>query len=122
MRLTRLSVLLSLPAAILSFVVYPEAEVFQVQPGGDSGSRSPKQISRPVPQAVDGEDASLEFPTPEDIALEIIADEWIKITKLSPKYISHAKSIDGDTDDQPLPVVIWHGLGDSADAKGLKEV
>ena len=25
-------------------------------------------------------------------------------------------------DDTPLPVVIWHGLGDSADADGLKEV
>lgn len=27
-----------------------------------------------------------------------------------------------DSSDQPLPVVIWHGLGDSADADGLKGI
>ena len=27
-----------------------------------------------------------------------------------------------DDDDSPLPVVIWHGLGDSADAEGLKDI
>jgi palmitoyl-protein thioesterase len=34
--------------------------------------------------------------------------------------ISHPSA--DDTSSEPLPVLIWHGLGDSADAKGLKEV
>lgn len=27
-----------------------------------------------------------------------------------------------DSDDTPLPVILWHGLGDSSNAEGLKEV
>ena len=97
------------PAAILSFVVFPEAEVFQTR-YGDSLSLSPKKASHPLSQVV-------------EIVEETVNDEWIKITKLSPKYASHPESVDYDDDgDQPLPVLIWHGLGDSADADGLKEV
>jgi palmitoyl-protein thioesterase len=119
MQVTRLSVLLSLPAAILSFVVFPEAEVFRGQPA-DNPNLSLK--GRVIPQ-INGEgENSLEFPTPSDTVEQIIVDEWIKITKLSPKYASRATSVDDDTDDQPLPVVIWHGLGDSANGEGLQEV
>lgn len=32
------------------------------------------------------------------------------------------QSIDDEYSGDPLPVVIWHGLGDSADAAGLKDV
>lgn len=36
----------------------------------------------------------------------------------------HPSSNDGNDDasSNPLPVIIWHGLGDSADAQGLKDV
>jgi palmitoyl-protein thioesterase len=97
MLLTRLSVLLSLPAVILSFVIFPEAEVFQRKPEGSIGSAI-------------------------DIVEDILEEEWIKITKMSPKHASHATSVEDDSDAQPLPVIVWHGLGDSADNKGLKDV
>lgn len=54
-------------------------------------------------------------------------DEWVRITRLSPK-LAIPPSIEFGVDDEeepsddPLPVVIWHGLGDSADADGLKDV
>ena len=128
MQLTQLSVLLSLPAAIPCFVILPEAEVFQKQTGA-SPNLSPK--GRLLSDVVQGDattpkishsDDFFEDLIAVDFVEEIIADEWIKITKLSPKQASHPKLIDDDSDDQPLPVIIWHGLGDSADAKGLKEV
>ncbi|KIW63335.1 hypothetical protein PV04_10189 [Phialophora macrospora] len=119
MQVTRLCALLSLPAAILSFVVFPEAEVFRGQLA-DTPNLAPK--ARVIPHTNGGRDNGLELPTSSDTVEEIIVDEWIKITKLSPKYASHATSVDGDSDDQPLPVVIWHGLGDSASSEGLKEV
>ncbi|OCT54239.1 Palmitoyl-protein thioesterase 1 [Cladophialophora carrionii] len=119
MRTTQLSMLLSLPAAILAFVVFPEAEVFRNQPA-DVPNLSPK--GRVIPQVIREEDNGLEAPTSSDTVEEIIADEWVKITKLSPKCAFRATSLADDTDDQPLPVVIWHGLGDSANAEGLKEV
>jgi len=34
----------------------------------------------------------------------------------------HDSRVGDDSDDTPLPVVIWHGLGDSADADGIKDV
>ncbi|RMZ80493.1 hypothetical protein DV736_g6665, partial [Chaetothyriales sp. CBS 134916] len=36
--------------------------------------------------------------------------------------LTSTRSNDDEADDDPLPVVIWHGLGDSADAAGLKDV
>ncbi|KAJ9605491.1 hypothetical protein H2200_010148 [Cladophialophora chaetospira] len=119
MQLPRLSMLLSLPAAILSFVILPEAEVFQTQ-AGDSSSLSPK--GRLLSDIFQEDDTTLKILPVNDVVEEVLADEWIKITRLSPKQVSRPKLIDDDSDDQPLPVIIWHGLGDSADAKGLKEV
>lgn len=119
MQLMQLSVLLSLPADILSFVILPEAEVFQSQVGEPS-SLSPK--GRFQPNVVDRETTTLASRYSNDIVEEVIADEWIKITKLSPKFGSRPKLTDDDSDDQPLPVIVWHGLGDSADGKGLQEI
>ena len=121
MQLTRLSALLSLPAVILSFVIFPEPDVFQTQPG-DSVSLPSEQSSRPVSRVLDGGALSQDISTTVDVDEEIVEDEWIKITKLSPKRALRPTSVSDDSDEQPLPVIIWHGLGDSADAKGLKEV
>lgn len=33
----------------------------------------------------------------------------------------HPYSSSSDTDDDPLPVVVWHGLGDASNADGLKD-
>jgi len=121
MRLTQLSVLLSLPAAILSFVVFPEAEVFQT-PSQDSPSLPPDANAPLVSNLDFGHVPTPKFSNAADLVEESIEDDWIKITKLSPKYPSPAKSVDDGSDDQPLPVVIWHGLGDSASAEGLKDV
>ena len=121
MQLTRLSVLLSLPAALLSFVILPEADVFQNQVG-HSPTFSPKKPILPKAQVSQGETGRPKFSFDAELVEEVIQDEWVRITKLSPKQAFYAKTIDDDTDDQPLPVIIWHGLGDSSDAKGLKEV
>ncbi|KIX04070.1 uncharacterized protein Z518_07623 [Rhinocladiella mackenziei CBS 650.93] len=152
MRLTQLPVLISLPTAILSFVIFPEAEVFSTQTrlqdssesplnlspqsashpktNGDSeireASLSPKYISfmpsRVGKEKVEEVKLSLKYASLPHIIEETVEEEWIKITKLSPKYAAPPRSAGDDSDDQPLPVVIWHGLGDSADSSGLKDV
>ncbi|KIW58556.1 hypothetical protein PV05_03064 [Exophiala xenobiotica] len=104
MRLSPVSVLLSLPALIYSFVIFPEAEVFQIPNERHTGTLAPKVAI-----------------TPENIP-ETISEPLVEITRLSPKYTRLAKQALDAPDDNPLPVVIWHGLGDSADAKGLKEI
>lgn len=56
---------------------------------------------------------------------EVVDDDWVRITRLSPKFASPPLETgveDEEVADDPLPVVIWHGLGDSADADGLKDV
>ncbi|KIW77334.1 hypothetical protein Z517_09780 [Fonsecaea pedrosoi CBS 271.37] len=142
MRLTQLSVLLSLPAAVISVVIFPEAEVFQNQPG-DSPNRLSEAAATEYTEwswaKIGGSPASKFDEEEEQSATElrltpkiahlphtietIAEDNWIKITRLSPKLASPAKTTEGGSDDdQPLPVVIWHGLGDSADAKGIKEI
>ena len=113
MQLTQLSVLLSLPAVILSFVLYPEAEVFQNQVGDSEDTLGL------VSQLFDGEVTTPKISFSTDTVEEVIADDWVKITRVPPKHVTSAKA---DDDDQPLPVIIWHGLGDSADGKGLKEI
>jgi palmitoyl-protein thioesterase len=107
MQLTRIAGLLSLSLSVIAFVVYPEAEVFQIVAQDSSSSETSTQ----------------QTPAAFTDALEevIVDDEWVKITRL-PKAQTSIDGYDDDTDDQPLPVIIWHGLGDSADAKGLKEV
>ncbi|KIW26008.1 uncharacterized protein PV07_09138 [Cladophialophora immunda] len=142
MRLTQLSLLLSLPAAILSIVIFPDAEVFLTQ-SEDSSNRlsDAAAVEHVAPLSPDYAQlhgfhvAEEEDKTADELRLtpkiahlphtieKIVEDDWVKITRLSPKYASPAKIGDGDSDDdQPLPVVIWHGLGDSADATGIKEV
>lgn len=108
MRLLQLSLLSCLPTTVISYVIFPEAAVFQDDPVQSLDVNS-------EPKSVDGE-TTFDFTVDE-----IGEDEWIKITRLSPKYKYRPSHADDD-DDDPLPVVIWHGLGDSADAKGLKEV
>jgi palmitoyl-protein thioesterase len=105
--LTRFAAFLSLCLAAAAFVVFPEAEVFQT---AAQDSLSSALSSDKAPVAFSG-------------ALEqvIVDDEWVKITRL-PIPQTTINSYDDDADDQPLPVIIWHGLGDSADAKGLKGV
>ncbi|RMD39316.1 hypothetical protein DV735_g5810, partial [Chaetothyriales sp. CBS 134920] len=77
MHLSPITLLFAAPA--LSFVVFPEAQVFLELPvASQSDSVSPRP-GRPT-------------------------------------------SDDYDAYADPLPVVIWHGLGDSADAAGLKEI
>lgn len=56
---------------------------------------------------------------------EVVDDDWVRITRLSPKFASPPVGTgveDEEVGEDPLPVVIWHGLGDSADADGLKDV
>ncbi|KAI1625927.1 palmitoyl-protein thioesterase [Exophiala viscosa] len=103
MQLRQLTALLSLPTAILSFVVFPEAEVFQTHSEDLSLA-----LTLPVPKYVEFIEA-------------VHPEQRIQITRLSPEHVEPTEDLE-DTDDQPLPVVIWHGLGDSADNKGLKEV
>ncbi|EXJ70878.1 palmitoyl-protein thioesterase [Cladophialophora psammophila CBS 110553] len=141
MRFTLLSALLALPAVVVSIVIFPDPEVFQTQPGASLDrlsehaahdvQLSPKYAGRRVSQAAkeaDREAADELRLTPKIAYLphtveKIVEDDWVKVTRLSPKYFSPPKiADDGSDDDQPLPVVIWHGLGDSADAKGIKEV
>lgn len=100
------AILLSLPATILSFVILPEADVFsapsleyQIKPPSDAKpSLYPNYASLP------------------SVIEEVVAGPFVEIRKLAPKRRPAAD------DDQPLPVVIWHGLGDSADAPGLKDI
>ena len=121
MRLTPLSLQLWLSAAVLSFVFIPEleveveAEVFQNQ------IEDSEDALGVVTYLFDEKATMPRISSPVDTAQEVITNDWIKITRRPPKHSSSANAKD-DSDDQPLPVVIWHGLGDSADAKGLKEV
>jgi palmitoyl-protein thioesterase len=114
MQLTRLAVLSSLPTAILSYVVLPEAAPFQLRPGV-----SQILASKPLGQL--GHEVAV---APGDMVQDevVFADDLLKITRLSPTTVSPPKLAKVDADDTPLPVIVWHGLGDSADAKGLKEV
>jgi len=99
MLLTQLAALLFLPATLLSFVILPEADVFST-PSLESQSR----------------------PESASIIEEAVEDQWVKVTRLPPKQGTVTGAGDEGDDDQPLPVVIWHGLGDSADAAGLKDI
>ena len=82
MHLPSLVPLLFLPTTVLTYVVLPEADVFQVQADAEA-----KRLAR--------------YP---------------------PKILSSENPPPNSDDDDPLPVVIWHGLGDSADADGLKDI
>ncbi|KIX97299.1 uncharacterized protein Z520_06751 [Fonsecaea multimorphosa CBS 102226] len=140
MRLTQVSLLLSLSSFVLSIVIFPEAEVFQTQPR-DSPDRLSEATAAEL--AVEALEEYLGLPASRVVGEEeetgdelrltpkiadlphvietIVEDDWVRITRLSPN--PSAKTVDGGSDDdQPLPVVIWHGLGDSADAKGIKEI
>ena len=149
MRLTQLSAVLSLPAAILSIVIFPEAEVFSTHNQESLGqseeprSLSPEYVYHPRP-TVDAEDSDVkllpkyagrrpcheknkarlspDYVSLSDVVEETVEEGWVKITKLSPKFAALQHPAEDDTHDTPLPVVIWHGLGDSADAKGLKDI
>ncbi|RVX70982.1 hypothetical protein B0A52_06140 [Exophiala mesophila] len=160
MWLTRLSLLLALPAAIRAIVVYPEAQIFQDalrQPAQlapvnprlgvkhvlpphrpcqhiqESVKLSPK-LARPADDQEEGDEEVLrsKYITYPQILEEDMQDSWIKITKLPPKQLAPKFATpsrkttdtldDDDDEDNPLPVVIWHGLGDTADAAGLKDV
>jgi len=39
----------------------------------------------------------------------------------NPKSIKNTKTPADDDDDTPLPVILWHGLGDSSNSDGLKD-
>jgi palmitoyl-protein thioesterase len=56
----------------------------------------------------------------------VVEAQGVKLTRVGGPKIPTRGVVDDDDDDddddQPLPVVIWHGLGDSADAAGLKEI
>ncbi|KAL2414112.1 Palmitoyl-protein thioesterase 1 [Exophiala dermatitidis] len=133
--------LLSLPAAALSLVIFPEAAVFskphELQDSSDS-YQSPCDILKALPQRpIRHVDADTTRPLPQlddlgEAAPELrvsgrhfrvssVEDQMVKITRLSPGSDSHQREQE-TSGEQPLPVVIWHGLGDSADRAGLKEV
>ncbi|KAI1271950.1 palmitoyl-protein thioesterase 1 [Xylaria sp. FL0933] len=48
---------------------------------------------------------------------------WVALTRLlSATAHVTGKGRGNDTDDTPLPVVIWHGLGDAYNAEGIQQV
>ncbi|KAL6248073.1 hypothetical protein RBB50_005421 [Rhinocladiella similis] len=106
MQLKSLPTLLALPAVAFSFAYPPsEAEDFlQLLPNDHKIPLSPKLAITP-----ENHDESLQT-------------QVATITRARPRLALPAKPAAEETDDTPLPVVIWHGLGDSADAKGLKEI
>lgn len=109
MLLKQLSLLLSLPSAILSIVIFPEAKALIRESASlsledDKITLSPKEVHLPP------------------MIEEVVEEEWVKITRLSPQFATPSLTADEDSDGDPLPVIYWHGLGDSADAAGLKDV
>lgn len=86
------------------------------------------KLARPADDDLDIDDDALraKYITYPQILEEDLQDSWIKITKLAPKLAAPSRktpnTLDDDDEDNPLPVVIWHGLGDAADAAGLKDV
>ncbi|EXJ90710.1 palmitoyl-protein thioesterase [Capronia coronata CBS 617.96] len=146
MQLNQLVLLLSLPATILSFVILPEADVFASPPQSpDSSIICPKRIDEAVGDGVTGPSTSAgsrpcicheaalgeievlaevaaEHIPFADLVEEVVEGPTVQVTRLAPKHANAAQPDGEDADDQPLPVVIWHGLGDSADAAGLQEI
>jgi palmitoyl-protein thioesterase len=88
MRLVSICSLLFLPSTLLSFVILPDAPVFQIQ--SEAEARAKLLAQKPDKQGVPS--------------------------------LSTTHRAASDEDGDPLPIVIWHGLGDSADADGLKEI
>lgn len=118
MHLRHLASLFSLPSVILSFVILPEAAVFSSLPQLQDASVSPHTGSK---EAVEGVKLSSKYVSVPTTVEEVVEGHTVKIARLSPQYATALPDGD-DTYEQPLPVVIWHGLGDSADAEGLKEI
>ncbi|KAJ9630391.1 hypothetical protein H2204_008456 [Knufia peltigerae] len=114
MQLKSLSTLLALPAVAFSFAYPPsEAEaLLELQPADDTIALSPKLVITPE---VDEE--PLQVP-PQGATLTRVGPQRALPAQ---KPAAEEEETD-DEDDTPLPVVVWHGLGDSADAEGLKEV
>ncbi|KIW14089.1 hypothetical protein PV08_06870 [Exophiala spinifera] len=107
MQLQSITTLLALPAAALSFAWPPStAEDFlQVLPDDNKIPLSPQLAITP------------------EVAKESPKTQVVTLTRVGPQFGAFpAKPVGEETDDTPLPVVIWHGLGDSADAEGLKEI
>ncbi|KEF55309.1 palmitoyl-protein thioesterase [Exophiala aquamarina CBS 119918] len=144
MLLKTLPILLALPSTILSIVIV-QPDVFSAfdKPellGAQRHEGVPEYTSiSPHPPQFETADArhrhrqqptalSPKYATFPEILEEVLEeDDWVKITRLSPKHAySPSTSVtdddDDDDEDDPLPVVIWHGLGDSADADGLISV
>jgi len=94
MWLVHLSLLLTLLlSAVRAFVIFPEAPLFSA---ASSQSLEPaRRLGRPLQPASRSTTAVIGDDDGDD---------------------------GGDDEDPPLPVVIWHGLGDSADAAGLRDV
>lgn len=68
---------------------------------------------------------SIVLPDPE-VFLNIQIEDGKRLRAQPHKSISSHPSrplpASDEENDSPLPVVIWHGLGDSADAEGLKQI
>ncbi|KAK5944592.1 hypothetical protein PMZ80_003874 [Knufia obscura] len=58
--------------------------------------------------------------TPITIIRDDPSDSTISTHKYSQQPI-HASDDDDDDDDSPLPVILWHGLGDASNADGLRD-
>jgi len=144
MLLKTLPILFALPSSILSIVIV-EADVFAAidKPELQGARRhegvpeytsitphnSPSQTetakARHRQHQQEQESLAPKYATFPELLEEILSEDdgWVKITRLSPKCrITSSVSNTEDDEDDPLPVVIWHGLGDSADADGLKSV
>jgi palmitoyl-protein thioesterase len=95
MRLHHLAAALAatIPSAV-TFVILPDADIFAAS------------IASPV-------DTLPSQPEPEQL---------VQIQTLTPNPSFHSHPLTSEDDDTPLPVIIWHGLGDSADAEGIQSI
>lgn len=53
---------------------------------------------------------------------EAFAQQPVRNHPIAQHELSTSPASPADTDDTPLPVVIWHGLGDSSSAPGLHDI
>jgi palmitoyl-protein thioesterase len=95
MRLYHLAALAATLPSALTFVILPNADVFAASLASPVESTTPSQVD---------------------------TEPLLTIQTLTPPPSFHSNPTTSEDDETPLPVVIWHGLGDSADAEGIQSI